>query len=79
MRANARLDFFGSTVNLAARLQSAARGGQVVILAELLDHADVARVFAERDVRGELRQVFVPGVRGEQRLIAIDARPRRES
>ncbi len=34
---NDRLDYFGQTVNIAARLQGAASGGELVVPAELLD------------------------------------------
>jgi class 3 adenylate cyclase len=42
VRANQRLDFFGTTVNLAARLQEEAEADQIVIAAALLDHPDIA-------------------------------------
>jgi class 3 adenylate cyclase len=49
VRANQRLDLFGTTVNLAARLQAQARGGQVVVLDRLFQHPDIAeRVHRDR-------------------------------
>jgi adenylate cyclase len=41
VRANQRLDLFGTTVNLAARLQGEAKGGQVVLLERLMEHPDI--------------------------------------
>jgi class 3 adenylate cyclase len=41
---NDRLDYFGSTVNLAARLQGQSRGGDIVISQELADDAGVSRL-----------------------------------
>jgi adenylate cyclase len=39
MTANGRLDYFGRTVNLAARVADQSRGGDVVVLREVLDQA----------------------------------------
>lgn len=44
--ANGVLDYFGQTVNIAARLQGEARGGEVVVEASLADHAIQAGVLA---------------------------------
>jgi len=43
---NDRLDYFGSTVNLAARLQSESVGGDIVLSQALYDDADVAGLLA---------------------------------
>jgi adenylate cyclase len=40
MTANGRLDYFGRTVNLAARVADQSRGSDVVVLREVLDQAD---------------------------------------
>jgi class 3 adenylate cyclase len=44
--AGGRLDFFGTTTNLAARAQHESVGGDVVLTGEVLDDADVARALA---------------------------------
>lgn len=41
---NDRLDYFGSTVNLAARLQGQSRGGDIVLSHDMLGDPEVARV-----------------------------------
>ena len=46
VRANGRLDFFGTTVNLAARLQAQAGANEVALLTELSTRPEVARVAA---------------------------------
>ena len=46
VRANERLDFFGTTVNLAARLQARAEGGQLVVTEELTGHPEVQALIA---------------------------------
>jgi class 3 adenylate cyclase len=51
---NDRLDYFGSTVNLAARLQGLAKGGEVVLSAEAMAEVGVAALAADLKVeRGE--------------------------
>jgi class 3 adenylate cyclase len=47
VRANHRLDFFGTTVNLAARLQEEAEADQIVLAAALLEHPRVASLVRE--------------------------------
>ena len=74
VRANDRLDFFGTTVNLAARLQAKAEGGQIVVTEDLAAHPDVrARVdvYAKTPLKATLK-----GISAEQHLIAIDVLPR---
>ena len=50
---NDRLDYFGGTVNLAARLQGESRGGDVVISAPLAALAEAAAVIAGHHPRPE--------------------------
>src|SRR5205823_4272464 len=51
---NDRLDYFGRTVNLAARLQGQSRGGDVVISAELAGDPEVVPLLAGQAAeRGE--------------------------
>lgn len=71
VRANDRLDFFGTTVNMAARLQAQAKGSEVVVTEALLDHEGVRAAAGQRPLR-----TFVASLKGidaEQRLIGIDA------
>ncbi|MEW5849072.1 MAG: DUF5939 domain-containing protein [Myxococcota bacterium] len=46
VNANDWLDYFGTTVNMAARIQAQADAGEVVLTAALLDDPDVARAAA---------------------------------
>jgi class 3 adenylate cyclase len=51
---NDRLDYFGRTVNLAARLQGESRGGDVILSAEMAAEQEVEAVLTERELeRGE--------------------------
>jgi class 3 adenylate cyclase len=74
VRANARLDFFGGTVNLAARLQAHARAGEVAIADELLAHAGVAALVAEHGLVVARERVVLKGLR-EARAVAVLRRP----
>jgi adenylate cyclase len=74
VRANQRLDLFGATVNLAARLQGEAKGGQVVLLGSLLENPGLR----ERVERDRLAVSHFPaelrGVSQRQACVAVTAR-----
>ena len=74
VRANDRLDYFGTTVNVAARLQAQAGPSQVV----LTEHAAEEPAIATR-LGGLARTRFearLKGIKEEQRLLAVE-RPNR--
>jgi class 3 adenylate cyclase len=55
---NDRLDYFGSTVNLAARLQAESRGGDIVVSRQMADDPAVAALLdgvSRRDERADLK------------------------
>jgi class 3 adenylate cyclase len=54
---NERLDYFGTTVNLAARLQGRSEGDDVVLSAALVEDAAVARLLAELPLEEETASV----------------------
>jgi class 3 adenylate cyclase len=54
---NERLDYFGSTVNLAARLQGESRGGDIVLSANLADDVTVAPLLADLAPATELAKI----------------------
>jgi class 3 adenylate cyclase len=70
VRANDRLDFFGTTVNMAARLQAKAEGGQIVVAEELAAHPDIAVQIADFP-RSPLKATL-KGISAQQNLLAID-------
>ncbi len=72
VRANDRLDFFGTTVNVAARLQAKAEAGHVVLTEELANDARVSAALGALPRRSF--QTALKGIREEQRLAAVDAR-----
>jgi class 3 adenylate cyclase len=49
VNANGLLDYFGSTVNIAARVQSASVGGDIVVTPEVLHDPEVAQVLEHAD------------------------------
>ncbi len=54
---NDRLDYFGSTVNLAARLQSEAGGGDIIVSRSLADDPVVAPLLSPYDMTTEERAI----------------------
>jgi adenylate cyclase len=59
VNANDRLDYFGTAVNLAARLVDYSRGGELAVSDEIFRRADVRRRFEQRLSSAEEKQ-FVP-------------------
>jgi class 3 adenylate cyclase len=54
---NDRLDYFGSTVNLTARLQGRSRGGDMILSEVLAADPAVAPLLADRDLRHETAEL----------------------
>lgn len=73
VRANQRLDLFGSTVNLAARLQGQAKGGQVVLLESLFQHPDIAERVREERLDATRFEAELRGVTERQACVAVTA------
>lgn len=73
VRANQRLDLFGSTVNLAARLQGKARGGQVVLLESLFQHPEIAERVREERLDATRFEAELRGVTERQACVAVTA------
>ncbi|HEV8322839.1 MAG TPA: adenylate/guanylate cyclase domain-containing protein [Myxococcota bacterium] len=73
VRANGRLDFFGTTVNVAARLQAAARPDQILVAADLLAHAGVERLVRERALVLAHYQADLKGLTDEMQVLSLDA------
>jgi class 3 adenylate cyclase/uncharacterized protein YndB with AHSA1/START domain len=68
VNANEWLDYFGQTVNLAARLQSESVGADIVVAAELLEDARAAEVVRAHGCRLE---PFTQVVRGFEEPLAL--------
>jgi len=79
VNANELLDYFGSTVNIAARVQNESIGGDIVVTPEILGDPGVRRILErespqietfERELKGftqafTLSRLWVAGVRAE--------------
>ena len=73
VRANDKLDYFGTTVNVAARLQAQAHGSQIVIQEDLLKHAEIARIVAAKDFPMTRFETTLKGIKEAMKLVALDA------
>ena len=72
VRANDRLDFFGTTVNVAARLQGQAGEGKLVLLRSMAEQPEIAR-----RLEGRPQRVFSASLKGlaaDRELVEMDLR-----
>ena len=75
MTANDQLDYFGRTVNLAARVADQSRGGDVVVLQSVLDQADRAVLAEHTEIAAERFTTRLRGLTQEQRLVRLTVVP----
>jgi adenylate cyclase len=71
VNSNDRLDYFGSTVNLAARTESQGNGGDIVITGEVYRIAGIAGLIRERGARVEAFRAELKGISQTQDLVRI--------
>jgi class 3 adenylate cyclase len=71
--ANELLDYFGTTVNLAARVQAQSVGGDVVLLSQLLSEPEVAAVAA--GIRREDYVATLAGLQSQYSLTRLSPEP----
>jgi class 3 adenylate cyclase len=71
VNANGRLDYFGRTVNLAARIQRQAAGGDVTLAASVWDDPTVRAAAAERGALSESFRATLPGIEGPVDLVRL--------
>jgi adenylate cyclase len=71
MTANDHLDYFGRTVNLAARVADQSRGSDVVVLREVLEQADQSTVHGRDDITTEAFTASLRGLAHDQRLVRL--------
>ncbi len=65
---NERLDYFGTTVNVAARVQNESHGGDLVLTEELLADAGVQKVLAGLRLERDVFEVRLKGLERPYRL-----------
>ena len=68
---NERLDYFGSTVNIAARLEGQSRGGEVVTSQEIMNEQKVQRYLNHKDLYVERYQTVLKGFEGSHHLYRL--------
>jgi class 3 adenylate cyclase len=61
---NERLDYFGSTVNVAARLPAFSQGGELIFTEEINNDPEVQKFLAENTQPGEALHPFTANVKG---------------
>lgn len=68
---NNRIDYFGTTVNIAARIQNESRGGDIVFFEELSGDPAIQRVLAKYTFQTESVTATLKGIAGETHLLRI--------
>jgi class 3 adenylate cyclase len=68
---NERLDYFGQTVNIAARVQGLAEPQAILATKPVLSAEGSARLMESRRLRAAERRVNLKGIRGEMALFEI--------
>ena len=71
VNANDLLDYFGQTVNIAARLQRESEGGDLVMVASALKDEAVNSILNEFSAKGELFVASLRGLEGQMELVRI--------
>lgn len=69
VRANDRLDYFGTTVNMAARLQAQAGASEIVVMASALEQPEVAALLEGFDRRPF--DAHLKGIESDQALVGV--------
>jgi class 3 adenylate cyclase len=69
--ANERLDYFGTTINVAARVQSEAHGGEVVVTTEIFELPAVQDALRQDGLTATQSEARLRGVREPVRLYRI--------
>jgi adenylate cyclase len=75
MTANDHLDYFGRTVNLAARIGEQSRGGDIVVLRDLLNRASSSLFVDHAGVVTESFNAQLRGFESEQNLVRLVVTP----
>src|SRR5438105_13970666 len=65
------LDYFGTTANLAARLQRESKGNDIVLSEEVWQDPAVQAVLNKRGCRPELRDCMVRGLSGTRKVYVL--------
>ncbi len=72
---NRLLDFFGRTVNLAARVQGHSRAGEVLLSDEVAGDPEVAKLLADSRLPTSRLEASLKGIAGQVPLTSVMVRP----
>ncbi|HTA37551.1 MAG TPA: adenylate/guanylate cyclase domain-containing protein, partial [Candidatus Acidoferrales bacterium] len=73
MRANDRIDYFGTTVNLAARLESLARAGEITLAKEVAERPAIASRLSALGERVSEETVHVKGITDDVAVVRVSS------
>ena len=73
MTANDRIDYFGTTVNTAARVQSVAGGHEVAISPSMLDLPEVRAVLTQTGLPARTEELKLKGLTGRHAISIVQA------
>lgn len=71
VNSNDRLDYFGRTVNMAARIQEQSQGDDLVLSHDVLKHPDSMQLLSDTAKEFEAFSVSLKGMEGDQALIRV--------
>jgi len=69
---NDRLDYFGTAVNIAARVQNESTGGDIVLLESLFNEPEIRAVLDRYKFSVEHFSAELKGIEGQTRLVRLD-------
>lgn len=69
--ANERLDYFGTTVNIASRVEHEAHGGEVAVTADVCETPDAQALLGPENVRAEIGVARLKGIDEPVRLYRL--------
>jgi class 3 adenylate cyclase len=73
MRANDRIDYFGTTVNLAARLESLTLAGEITLAKEVAERPAIASRLAALGTRVSEETVHVKGITEDVAVVRVSS------
>lgn len=72
VNSNDRLDYFGRTVNIAARIQAQGTGGDIIFSEDYLQQENLRKLLEENHVELEAFQANLKGIEGSMNLVRVN-------